>query len=362
MKLEQRKHNYRSRNREIRTQKLEEKQAKEEKQTKEEKIMNHKIFVCENSIEGIFTGVYDAWEAAREIGHSHCKLETLPPDYGNGIMKNQNDRNDHLSIRDECRNYELFSEYIYVKTDQDKTEKVTKTVCERMGYTVYRELCKAILAEAPDLLYGGRDTDYDKGDAVYRTMVIGLSMKCGEEVLTNLANPYVARIFELTRRVGNEYLHWIGFLRFHELRNGVMFARIAPENNLLAMMAPHFADRLPLENFMIYDERRGLFIIHGVGNLDNPRNSGNPGNPGNSGNTVPVENTWAIVQGEKPNEEAITDYSDREEYYQELFTSFCKTIAIESRVHTSLQTQMLPLKIRKYMVEFEQFQGKKTMA
>ncbi|MDO5573774.1 MAG: TIGR03915 family putative DNA repair protein [bacterium] len=306
--------------------------------------MNHKIFVCENSIEGIFTGVYDAWKAAREIGHSHCKLETLPPDYGNGTMKEQSNP---LQVRDDCRNYELFSEYIYVKTDQDKAEKVTKTVCERMGYPVYKELSKAILAEAPDLLYGGRDTDYDKGDAVYRTIVTGLSMKSGDEVLTNLTNPYVARVFELTRRVGNEYLHWIEFLRFHELKSGVMFARIAPENNLLAMMAPHFADRLPLENFMIYDERRGLFIIHGAGDPENP---------------VPIENTWAIVQGEKPDEEAITDYSDREEYYQELFTSFCKTIAIESRVNTNLQRQMLPLKFRKYMVEFEQFHGKKSMA
>lgn len=301
--------------------------------------MNHKIFLCENSIEGIFTGIYDAWRAAREIGHSHCKIETLPPDYGNGGMEHGD------SVREDCRNYELFSEYIQVETNEEKADKVTKTVCERMGYPIYKELCKAIMAEAPDLLYGGRETDYDKGDAVYRTIVTGLAMRNGGDVLTNLVNPYVARVFELTRRVGNEYLHWIEFLRFHELKNGVMFSRIAPENNLLAMMAPHFADRLPLENFMIYDERRGLFVIHGAGNPEHP---------------VPVENTWAIVQGEKPDEEAITDYSDREEYYQELFTSFCRSIAVEARVNTDLQRQMLPLKFRKYMVEFGQFDGKKS--
>ncbi len=302
--------------------------------------MNHKIFLCENSIEGIFTGIYDAWKAAREIGHSHCKIETLPPDYTNGSME-------HLKqMREDCRNYELFSEYISVSTSKEKAEKVTRTVCERLGFPVYKELSKAIMAEAPDLLYGGRDADYDKGDAVYRTIITGLAMKHGNEVLTDLVNPYVARVFELTRRVGNEYLHWIEFLRFHELKNGVMFSRIAPENNILAMMAPHFADRLPLENFMIYDERRGLFMIHGAGDPEHP---------------VPVENSWVIVQGEKPDEEAITDYSDREEYYQELFTSFCHSIAVEARINTDLQRQMLPLKFRKYMVEFEQFDREKPV-
>lgn len=301
--------------------------------------MNHKIFLCENSLEGIFSGIYDAWKAACEIGHSHCKIETKAPNYENGTMSESS-----AGVREDCRNYELFSEYIEVEADEEKTAKVTRTICDRLGYSVYKELCKALAAEAPDLVYGGKETDYDKGDAVYRTVVAGFAMQRGEEVLTNLANPYVARVFELTRRVGNEYLHWIEFLRFHELKNGVMFSRIAPENNILAMMAPHFADRLPLENFMIYDERRGLFVIHGAGDPEHP---------------VPVENTWAIVQGEKPDEEAITDYSDREEYYQELFTSFCHSIAVQPRLNWKLQRQMLPLKFRKYMVEFEQFDKRK---
>ncbi len=302
--------------------------------------MNHRIFVCENSLEGIFTGVYDAWEAAREIGHSHCKIETMAPDYSNGIMEEC-----HSHTRDDCRNYELFSEYIQVIPDEEKTKKVTRTVCKKLGMAVYQELCKAMAAEAANLLYGGKEDDYDKGDAIYRTIVTGFAMTHGEDVLTNLTNPYVARVFELTRRVGNEYSHWIQFLRFHELKNGVMFSRIAPENNLLEMIAPHFADRLPLENFMIYDERRGLFVIHRAGDPEHP---------------VAVENSWVIVQGEKPDEEAITDYSDREEYYQELFTSFCHTIAIEPRVNWKLQRQMLPLKFRKYMVEFGQFDKQTT--
>ena len=35
--------------------------------------MNQVIFQCEDSTEGIFTGVYDAW--ASRLGHGNVKLE-----------------------------------------------------------------------------------------------------------------------------------------------------------------------------------------------------------------------------------------------------------------------------------------------
>ena len=36
------------------------------------------VFLCENSIEGILTGVYDAWVEALSsgLGHARCRLQT----------------------------------------------------------------------------------------------------------------------------------------------------------------------------------------------------------------------------------------------------------------------------------------------
>jgi len=299
--------------------------------------MNHKIFVCENSIEGIFSGVYDAWKEAGTIGHSHCKLETRMPQYAP-----ENDAIKLLGAGEEmfggdCRNFELFSEYIEVPVDQDKARKVTQAVCDRLGFLTYQELCKAIAAEDKELIGRRKSaTDYDKGDAVYRTIVCGFSMKNGEEVLTNLGNPYVARVFELARRVGNEMGHWREFLRFKELKNGILFAKIGPLNNILPILVPHFADRLPLENFMIYDDQRELFAIHKSMKGMNGQKTG-----------------WVMVRGKKLEEEAELDYSDAEVYYEELFTAFCHSITIEERKNERLQKQMLPLKFRNYMVEFD---------
>ena len=66
------------------------------------------VFVCEDSLDGILTGVYDAWDS--RLGHSGVRLKTADTD-----------------------NYELFCEYREVATDMEKAEKVLRTVLRRMG-------------------------------------------------------------------------------------------------------------------------------------------------------------------------------------------------------------------------------------
>lgn len=61
------------------------------------------IFLCEDNIDGIFTGIYDAW--ASKYGHANISLTTCPPD-----------------------NYVLFCEYITVQTDYGKSQKVARTL------------------------------------------------------------------------------------------------------------------------------------------------------------------------------------------------------------------------------------------
>ena len=84
--------------------------------------MNRVIFQCEDSMEGILTGVYDAW--ASRVGHDRVKLEAGP---------------DH--------EMELFSEYRRVETDGEKAEKVAGTIRRRMGQNCWESIYQATLAE-----------------------------------------------------------------------------------------------------------------------------------------------------------------------------------------------------------------------
>ena len=46
-------------------------------------------------------------------------------------------------------------------------------------------------------------------------------------------------------------------------------------------------------------------------------------------------------------------YAAVEETYQELFKQFCDSIAIEARINPKLQMNMLPLRFRPNMTEFQ---------
>lgn len=255
--------------------------------------MEEKYIICEDSLEGIFTAIYEAY-ALRE-GHEHI----------------------HIQIGEED-NYRLFAAYLYCQPDSVKTEKVVRTLRSRLGEEVYLTICRAAASFYPD-----------KGEAVYRTVVEGITGGSGRRTMENLRNSYISRTFELARRTSNEAHHEIEFLRFQELEQGILYAKIGPENNVLSFIMPHFAERLAPENFMIHDEKRGLFGVH------------------------PAKEKWYLVSG-------ITDFlqdslrwSQKELKYQELFTLFHKTIAINERKNTHLQQQMLPLRFQDYMVEFD---------
>ena len=57
----------------------------------------------------------------------------------------------------------------------------------------------------------------------------------------------------------------LGFLRFEELSGGVLYAQMEPPYAVLPLIAPHFADRLRQENWIIHDLKRGLLALHRAG-------------------------------------------------------------------------------------------------
>lgn len=250
------------------------------------------IYLCEDSLEGVFTAIYRAYEEKRD------HTDTV------------------LSLTEEPL---LFAEYVKVEPDLERTRKVMNTLRRRFGEDDYLALCQALASEDPD-----------KAQAVYRTVVDGLrrSIRPGH-LLDNLADDYVHKAFSLSRGTGREISHLEGFVRFQELENKVLYAVIGPRNNVLTFLMPHFADRLPLENFVIFDDRRNLFGIH------------------------PSGRQWYLLREEEA-VSPVLKLSEEERQYQELFRQFCRTIAIRERRNLELQKSMLPLRFQEYMMEFQE--------
>lgn len=260
--------------------------------------MEEIYLICEDSIEGVFTGIYDAY--ALKTGHEHT----------------------HIQIG-EVDNYHLFAFYRNIIPDLVKTKKVIQTIIKRLGTETYLNLCRALSTE-----------DAGKGQAVYKTVVSGITGGYGRHVLENRTDPDIGLVCKLSGSAWNEIHRMMEFIRFEELKQGILFSRIGPKCNVVSFVMPHFADRMPLENFIIYDEKRGIFGVH------------------------PAKGEWYLRSGEEALDEENIVLSGKEEDFRELFTMFCRTIAIKDRTNKGLQRQMLPLKYRDYMVEFTGSFGK----
>ena len=256
-------------------------------------LMKH-IYLCDDSIDGIFTAIYQAWSS--RYGHANIKIEEK--------MEGS-----------KYSNIELFAEYIAVDTDYTLASKVSKSIREKISEEAYEMVCRVALSDY-----------YGKADLIYRFLILGFAI--GQSIIEHMSNEVVNHIFRISKNVGNEAHHLLGFIRFSEQENGLLTSVIHPKNNVLTIVTPHFADRLPKERFLIYDENRKLATFHV---------------PGNS---------WILAQVPEIDQERLEEITLREDDYRDLWKAFFEHIAIKERINPNLQRNNLPLRFRKDMTEF----------
>lgn len=255
--------------------------------------MVKRIYICHDTKEGLFSAIYDAWKERRETGNAGIAF------YGN-------------------LESELFCEYVEVIPSAQKVSAVERMIWKNMGREAYGRIYQASKAMDPE-----------KGTAIFQTMVAARHIEHSEKIMDHLTNPSVKKVHDLSKMVGNEQHFFKEILRFKELKNGILYARIEPRHRIVEGLAPHFENRLPLENWMIYDAGHQEFALHEAGKR------------------------WILVSEVQADEELLKEVSVSETEIQRLWAQFFHDIAIEERKSDVRQKRMLPLKYRKNMVEFE---------
>ena len=258
--------------------------------------MEETILNCQDSAEGILTAVYRAYE---------WKLPR-----------------DRVSIRTGAVDLCLFASCRDVETRPDLAKKVSDTIKRRFGRQVWEDLSFAMAA-----------CDERKGTAVLRTIDLGLSGRIRGRLTQGLGEEWIRIVFELGRRVRNEYHRQQEFLRFRQAQEGYLFALTEPKEDVTAFLMPHFSDRLPMENFVIVDSLRGIAGVH------------------------PAGRPWVLLrlnEEEKGRMAGAAGHTSQEEAEAaELFRCFCRTVSIRERENPGLQRQHLPLRFRGTMTEFD---------
>ena len=251
-----------------------------------------KLLICQDSVEGIFTAVYDGWLwSARGY---QIEIRVCEPEYP-----------------------ELFCTTVEISPDSEKALKVAQSVREKLGETTYQAVCYAAVSVHPD-----------KGTAVFYLLRKALGQgRCDRHVMEALADPAVNLVSSLQVKVWHEIHRFYGFVRFRELGGDVLYSCISPQNDILEFLEPHFSDRFPNENWMIYDQNRHKVLTH------------------------PRGGECTVYREVIPNQSREGLPAD-EDAYEDLWKAFCRYITIPERKNPSLQKQFVPLKFRSNMTEF----------
>lgn len=249
------------------------------------------VYICNDTINGMFSAFYDAWKERR-------------------------DRDVGIELKGKVEQ-RLFCEYTEVQEEERKAAAIERMIQKHLGYAAYQDIYYALLSE-----------DMGKAEAVFHVMQEARKVKNSRKIMEHLSNPYVAKVFELSRRVGNESHQFMEFIRFRELENGVMFSEIHPKNRVLTCIGDHFTDRFPLENWVIYDQTHEEFVVHRS------------------------RSAWVLVQGETMNPETVRRVSKNEREIEQLWKGFFEAVSIKERENPTCQRNHLPYRFRPDMTEF----------
>ena len=257
------------------------------------------IYVCEDSLTGIFSGIYEVWkrkmtaeEAGLEVGDSYERR--------------------------------LFCEYIFCKAEERKALAVIRMIQKNLGADVYEKISYALLS-----------ADRRKADMVFRAMLEAKKLSRKDRLMEHLGNEAVRAVFGMYRQGANEAHHYKGFVRFRELKNKTLFAKIEPKHAVLPCIAEHFADRFPQENWIIYDKTHEVFLIH------------------EKGKRYYFLQQYMCMKGDSGSAQKIAGgFSEEEMDYETLWKGFVQSISVAERENRALQNQNLPLRFRTNLVEF----------
>lgn len=257
------------------------------------------IYVCEDSLTGIFSGIYEVWK--RKMTAEEADLEV----------------GDSFERR-------LFCEYIFCKAEERKALAVIRMIQKNLGADVYEKISYALLS-----------ADRRKAEMVFRAMLEAKKLSRKDRLMEHLGNEAVRAVFGMYRQVANEAHHYKGFVRFRELKNKTLFAKIEPKHAVLPCIAEHFADRFPQENWVIYDKTHEVFLIH------------------EKGKRYYFLQQYMCMKGDSGSAQNITGgFSEEEMDYEALWKEFVRSISVAERENRALQNQNLPLRFRTNLVEF----------
>ena len=205
----------------------------------------------------------------------------------------------------------VFDEFYEVIADEIKSERVLNALKEKFTKENFERLLHIFMCDS-------KSFEID----LLSYIITGFK---NQEALENINLPYIFSLHAMQKELFHVYHKMSGFLRFEELEDSTLYAKIQTKYNVLYFLGKHFSKRLNNENYIIHDMQRKLAFIH----------------------------TKDFIGVRKVADFDLPLHSASEEKFQKLWKTFFQSVTIQSRENKKLQRQTVPLLYRTYMSEFE---------
>jgi probable DNA metabolism protein len=211
----------------------------------------------------------------------------------------------------------MFEEVHNTITSPAKADRVAKKI-KQIGQRLFKKLFKVYLSERPD-----------REMLVYH--IIELALKDRGAAFNDYRNPSVLKVKEIVKQINREVHRMHAFVRFQELADGIWFAAIEPDFDVLPLTGSHFKKRYADQPWVIYDAKRKYGIHYDLTKI----------------NFVDVPHLY-----NKDLSRLKEDFiSTKEKDYQKLWKDYFEAVNIKERKNLKLHIKHVPKRYWKYLFE-----------
>ncbi|MBD3830899.1 MAG: TIGR03915 family putative DNA repair protein, partial [Arcobacter sp.] len=200
----------------------------------------------------------------------------------------------------------IFEEILEIDTSKDNAIKVLNAIKIKFPKDCFEKILNIFMCDSKEFEM-----------ALLEYIIIGFKET---KQLYNINNSCVFYLNSLEKELFRNVHKLTGFVRFEELEDGTLYAKIESKFNVVYFLGKHFLKRFNNQNFIIHDLNRKLAFVK-------------------------IQNDFSVQEVaffDEPN------YSSNEQKFQKLWKSFFSAVTIKERINPKLQTQIVPLLYRTY--------------
>ena len=250
------------------------------------------IFRYDKTFEGLLTAVFDAY-SMKKFPDMLLAEEEPPP---------------------------LFYDEIYtVVTDEERSNRVWNGLQKKLSASGLASLSTCWLSELP-------------GIDMFLFRYMRKAVNAPRSIELNFGDPDVLEISKVWKKVNNERLRVMQFLRFQKAADGTYFAALKPFYNVISLVLPYLQDRFADQKWLLYDLKREYGYYYDLSTITEVHFEQKEGHL----------HTGFL-------DESIMDQDEK--LFQKLWQTYFKAITIKERSNPKLHRQNLPARFWKYLPE-----------